>query len=133
MLPLKLRVPVIDDGRCATGRDYLARTIYCSPADLRCAHEAFGYELLFRDGPKNSFSPSKHASSSLIVDSTMLYSLDALIGSAKAFINLDLGALTNGAALFLPPERTVIEILESVEPTAEVIAACQNLCDRATR
>jgi c-di-GMP-related signal transduction protein len=38
----------------------------------------FGYDLLFRDGPKNSFSPSKHASRSVIVDSTMLYSLDAL-------------------------------------------------------
>jgi c-di-GMP-related signal transduction protein len=60
----------------------------------------------------------------------MLYSLDALIGSAKAFINLDLGALMNGAALFRPPERTVIEVLESVEPTAQVIAACQDLCDR---
>jgi c-di-GMP-related signal transduction protein len=92
--------------------------------------KVFGYELLFRDGPKNAFSPAKHASSSVIVDSTMLYSLDTLIGSAKAFINLDLGALMNGAALFLPPERTVIEILESVEPTTEVIAACQDLCDK---
>ncbi|HZC66836.1 MAG TPA: HDOD domain-containing protein [Candidatus Dormibacteraeota bacterium] len=90
----------------------------------------FGYELLFRDGPKNSFSPAKHASSSVIVDSTMLYSLDALVGGAKAFINLDLGALMNGSALLLPPDRTIIEILESVEPTPEVIAACQDLCDK---
>jgi c-di-GMP-related signal transduction protein len=33
--------------------------------------KVFGYELLFRDGPKNAFSPAKHASSSVIVDSTM--------------------------------------------------------------
>jgi c-di-GMP-related signal transduction protein len=92
----------------------------------------FGYELLFRDGPKNVFSPAKHASSSVIVDSTMLYSLDALIGGAKAFINLDLGALVNRAALFLPPERTVMEILESVEPTTEVIAAVRICATRAT-
>ncbi|MGA2810533.1 MAG: HDOD domain-containing protein [Candidatus Acidiferrum sp.] len=90
----------------------------------------YGYELLFRDGPQNAFSPVKEASSSVIVDSTMLFDLQALTGSGKAFINLDRGALLNGAALLLPPERTVLEILESVEPTPEVVNACGELCHK---
>jgi len=90
----------------------------------------YGYELLFRDGPENAFSPAKEATSSVIVDSTMLFDLQTLTGSAKAFINLDSNTLLNGAALLLPPERTVLEILESVEPTPEVVAACQDLCHK---
>jgi EAL and modified HD-GYP domain-containing signal transduction protein len=90
----------------------------------------FGYELLFRDGPKNVFSPAKEASSTIIVNSTMLFDLQTLTGGAKAFINVDRGALLNGAALLLQPDRTVIEILESVEPTQEVLSACSDLCKR---
>jgi c-di-GMP-related signal transduction protein len=90
----------------------------------------YGYELLFRDGEKNAFSPVKEASSSVIVDSTMLFDLQTLTGSAKAFINIDRDALLNGAALLLPPGRTVLEILQSVEPTPEVVHACEDLCRR---
>ena len=90
----------------------------------------YGYELLFRDGPKNSFSPVKDASSSVIVDSTMLFDLQTLTGSAKAFINLDRGALLSRAALLLPPDRTVLEILEDIDPTPDIVSACQELCDK---
>jgi len=90
----------------------------------------YGYELLFRNGPGNAFTPAREASSNLIVDSTMLFDLQTLTGNAKAFINLDRAALLNDVALLLPPDRTVIEILESVEPTPEIVAACRNLCDR---
>ena len=96
--------------------------------DLRT--KLFGYELLFRNGPQNVFSPAKEASSRTIVDSTMLFDLETLTGNAKAFINVDRNALLNGAAFLLPPERTVVEILESVEPTPEVVAACQELCNK---
>jgi c-di-GMP-related signal transduction protein len=90
----------------------------------------YGYELLFRDSPKNVFSPAKDASSKIVVNSTMLFDLETLTGHAKAFVNLDRGALLNGAALLLPPERTVVEILESVDPSAEIIDACRALRDK---
>ena len=90
----------------------------------------FGYELLFRDGPKNTFAPTRGASSSVIVDATMLFDLQMLTGTAKAFINVDRETLLNDAALLLPPEKTVIEILESVEPTPEIVQACKDLCNR---
>jgi EAL and modified HD-GYP domain-containing signal transduction protein len=54
----------------------------------------------------------------------MLFDLQMLTGSAKAFINLDLSALLSalrrGAARLLPSNRVIIEILENIDPTPEV-------------
>jgi hypothetical protein len=69
----------------------------------------FAYELLFRASSENVFKPCKEASSSMIVDSVMLFDLPALIGRAKAFINLDEASLRRGAARLLPSDRVVIE------------------------
>jgi c-di-GMP-related signal transduction protein len=59
----------------------------------------------------------------------MLFDLQMLTGQAKAFINLDMSALSHGAARLLPPDRVVIEILENVVPTQEVIDRCKELCN----
>jgi c-di-GMP-related signal transduction protein len=89
----------------------------------------FAYELLFRAGEQNVFQPRQEASSSVIVDSMMLFDLQQLTGHAKAFINLDQSALQRGAARLLPPDRVVIEILETIVPTPEVVQLCKDLCD----
>jgi c-di-GMP-related signal transduction protein len=89
----------------------------------------FGYELLFRATGENVFRPYKEASGSLIVDSTMLFGLQSLTGYAKAFINLDLLALQRGTARLLPPDQVVLEILESITPTQEVVQLCAELCN----
>jgi c-di-GMP-related signal transduction protein len=87
----------------------------------------FAYELLFRGGPQNVFQPRKDASSRVIVDSTMLFDLQTLTGPAKAFINADQTALLQGAVKLLPPDRVIVEILETVVPTPELVAACADL------
>jgi c-di-GMP-related signal transduction protein len=89
----------------------------------------FAYELLFRAGPQNVFQPWKDASCSVIVDSMMLFDLQTLAGHAKAFINADQAALLQGAVKLLPTDRVIVEILESVVPTPEVVAACIDLRD----
>ncbi len=89
----------------------------------------FAYELLFRAGPQNIFQARKDASSSVIVDSATLFDLQTLTGHAKAFINVDEAAILNGAARLLPANRIVVEILETVAPTAEVVKACSQLCE----
>jgi c-di-GMP-related signal transduction protein len=93
--------------------------------DLRM--KVFGYELLFRAGPENIFKPRKEASTSVIADSVTLFDLQALTGSAKAFINADEAALLRGAPRILPPQRIVVEVLESVSPSQDVIDACTSL------
>src|SRR5579871_533034 len=87
----------------------------------------FAYELLFRASSENVFRPYKAASDSLIVDSTSLFGLQSLTGHAKAFVNLDFLALQRGTARLLPPDQVVIEILESISPTQEVVQLCADL------
>lgn len=89
----------------------------------------FGYELLFRGGPQNVFQPRRDASSSVIVDTTTLFDLEKLTGSAKAFVNADETALLQGALRLLPPDRIIVEVLETVSPSPEVVAACVDLCN----
>jgi hypothetical protein len=91
--------------------------------------KVFAYELLFRAGTEDVFRPRKEASSSTIVDSVMLFDLAALTGCAKPFLNFDEPALQRGAARLLPPDRVVIEILETVTPTPDVIRLCKELSD----
>src|SRR6201999_4330007 len=89
----------------------------------------FAYELLFRASSETVFRPYKSASDSLIVDSPSLFGLQSLTGHAKAFVNLDILALQRGTARLLPPDQVVIEILESIPPTQEVVQLCAELCN----
>jgi c-di-GMP-related signal transduction protein len=87
----------------------------------------YAYELLFRGGPQNYFQPSRNASTSVIADSLTLFDLQHLTGAARAFVNVDELALKLGVARLLPPERIVVEILETVNPTEEIVAICRDL------
>lgn len=89
----------------------------------------FAYELLFRASSKNVFQPYKDASDRVVVDSTMLFGLQSLTGHTKAFVNLDLAALQRGTARLLPPDQVIIEILENIAPTQEVVHLCAELCN----
>lgn len=89
--------------------------------------KVFAYELLFRGGKRNVFEQQKNASQSVIVNSTMLFDLQTLTGFAKAFINADDSSLLSGAPRLLPADRIVVEILETVEPTPEIVQAVKEL------
>ena len=89
--------------------------------------QVFAYELLFRGGPQNSFQPFANAASSVIADSITLFDLDMLTGHARAFVNVDEMALRLGAPRLLPADRIVVEILETVRPTEEMLGACREL------
>lgn len=92
--------------------------------DLR----VFAYELLFRGGPNNAFQPYANASSSVIADSITLIDLQLLTGNVRAFVNVDEVALRLGAPRLLPADRIVVEVLETVRPTTEIITICRGLC-----
>jgi c-di-GMP-related signal transduction protein len=89
--------------------------------------QVYAYELLFRGGPQNYFQPSRNASSSGIADSVTLFDLQTLTGRARAFVNVDELALKLGVPRLLPPERIVVEILETVQPTEEILSICRDL------
>lgn len=90
--------------------------------------QVFGYELLFRDGVQNYFySSDPEAASRSTLDTSMLMGLDVLCSGQRAFINCTREVLLKDYITLLPAQQTVVEILESVEPDALVMAACQRL------
>lgn len=60
---------------------------------------------------------------------TTLYEMGTkwLLKGKLAFINMDLPTLTSEFVNLLPPKKAVIEIMNSVPPTEELIARLQEL------
>lgn len=89
----------------------------------------FAYELLFRSGLENFFDHADpdQATSSVISDSLSVLSLEQMTGGHPAFINFTQKLIEAGLATLLPREWLVVEILEDVPPTGEVLEACAGL------
>ena len=87
----------------------------------------FGYELLFRNGLENVFSGDPNEASRATLDRSLLMGLDVLCDGRRAFVNCTRDTLIRGLVTLLPPASTVVEILESVPPDPEVLAACRAL------
>ncbi len=95
-----------------------------------------GYELLYRaDGSSDAASgaSTRKMSASVIVDGVLGVGLDLLTEGQTAFINLSEQMIMEGAAELLDPQQVVIELLETVQPTGPVIAACRGLRERGYR
>ncbi|MEO8451058.1 MAG: HDOD domain-containing protein [Gemmatimonadota bacterium] len=95
----------------------------------------FGYEILFRSGPENFFSAAdpELASGQALETSLMTFGLDLLAGNAQVFINVSRRVLLGGLWQLFPPGRTVIELLETIEPDADVLEACRLIKERGYR
>jgi EAL and modified HD-GYP domain-containing signal transduction protein len=90
--------------------------------------QVYGYELLYRsDRAHNEFdgTESAFATKQVISNTVMSIGLENILGDKKAFVNFDQRLLSEGIYLNLPPQAAVIEILESVAPTADLIALCR--------
>ena len=90
----------------------------------------YGYELLYRaSSTSNAFDGTDAAEATMHVLSNLLLSFgpENLLCGKKAFINFDHRLLAAKMHLSLPRESTIIEILETVEPTADLIALCQSM------
>lgn len=91
--------------------------------------KVIGYELLYRDSDTDRavFSDGDLASSQAILNSFLHIGIDNLTGSALVFINLPEGFITKEALTPMFREQCVLEVLENVEPTEEVIAGVKRL------
>src|SRR5437899_537311 len=93
------------------------------------SQQVIGYELLHRSGPENVFVPidSDVASSVTFDRAAMSLGLDQLTEGRLAFVNVSRRVLLEEIYLLLPASRTVLELLETVRPDAEVVDACLRL------
>ena len=90
----------------------------------------YGYELLFRsDSANNAFDGTEAAAATMQVLSNTLMSIGAeqLLGGKKAFVNFDHRLLSENMHVTLPRESIVIELLETVVPTKDLVALCKTL------
>jgi EAL and modified HD-GYP domain-containing signal transduction protein len=62
-----------------------------------------------------------------MLDNAVIFGLERLTGGLPAFVNCTPEVLTEDLVDVLPTGMTVLEILETVEPTPEVVKACRKL------
>ncbi len=89
----------------------------------------WGYELLFRDNPDSAaarVSDPDLATAGVIADGFVVAS-EAVEAQHKLLINFPSTLLLNGTAQVLPPDRSMLEILEDVEPSPALLAELARL------
>lgn len=89
----------------------------------------FAYELLFRTGMSNAFPgiDGGIATSSLLSSSFFTVGIERISGGKLVFINFTEELLCRGVPTLFPKSEIVVEILEDVQPTEEVVEACRDL------
>lgn len=99
---------------------------------LDARQQVFGYELLYRAAALDDSCKGESASVSarVIGDALLGIGFETLTDGRRAFVNLDMNTLLADASGVLDPEQVVLEILESVTVTPEVIAMCTSLRER---
>jgi c-di-GMP-related signal transduction protein len=89
--------------------------------------EVVGYELLFRAGWENYFSGERETAALQTLDNYVYMGIESLTGKRLAFVNCTRETLVDKLVTVLPPQTTVLEILETVEPDEELVKACTEL------
>jgi EAL and modified HD-GYP domain-containing signal transduction protein len=91
------------------------------------------YELLFRGGASASEAiviDAQAATGEAALTALADIGLDVLVGGRRALVNVSRNFLLGEQVLALPPDRVSLEVLESVEPDATVIARLHELAGR---
>jgi len=90
----------------------------------------YGYELLFRQNTSATSYFSKDgdlATQKVIADGFLLAHTGPFQNKARYFVNFTERLLMEDFAHALPPKKTVVEILEVIEPTPRVLEKCREL------
>lgn len=89
----------------------------------------FAYELLFRAtaGSEANVDNPFRATAHVIMNTLSSFGITDMLGGRKGFINIDLEMLMGDTLELLPKDQIVIELLESIEPTPEVVERCRCL------
>ncbi|OED55309.1 EAL and HDOD domain-containing protein [Aliivibrio fischeri] len=95
---------------------------------LDLSKNTIGYELLFRDGPKNTFPlvEAEEATSRLLSDH-FLSSYCNATNDKLGFVNFPQQSLLNLVPTLFNPDNLVVEILEDCIPSPELLVAIKRL------
>jgi c-di-GMP-related signal transduction protein len=92
----------------------------------------YAYELLFRTGVSSGFPDIEGniATTSLLSSSFFTVGIDKIAAGKLVFINFTEDLLLRGTPELFPKEKLMIEVLEDVEPTSEIIEKCTELKEK---
>ena len=87
------------------------------------------FELLFRAGEVNEANVTNdvHASASVMVNAYGQLGIQRVLGQQRGFINISTELLMSDAILLLPSNHIVLELLESIQITDQVVKRCLEL------
>lgn len=119
-----------------TSRALRVREFYLGRQPMLDRNQAlFGYELLFRNapvGPAHIDTSELSATAAVIAHAAQL-GVERVIGDALGFVNVDAQALLSDIFGFLPREKIVLEIGESLDATPAVLARMADLVGHGFR
>src|SRR5689334_6124763 len=92
-----------------------------------------GYELLFRGVEGSEAAVTGDQMTAEVLFGAMALGFDHLVSDRDAWCNADRGVLLGELPLNLPPERTVVEVLETVHLDESVLRGCRALADEGYR
>lgn len=92
-------------------------------------NKVFGYEMLFRNSLENYFSGTDGdvATSSVLLNTFDTIGIKTLTNGKPTFINFTKDLLLGRYATLFPKDQVIIEILEEIEPSEEVLQAIRDL------
>ena len=93
------------------------------------------YELLYRNSEENRarFDNADQASAATMFNAYLELGLDRLAGGMPVFVNLSKSFLLGEYDIPLPPERTVLEVLEDVPVTPQLVTQLQKFRSQGFR
>lgn len=87
------------------------------------------YELLFRPGQIDSaqVADDVNASANVLINAYGQLGIQRVLGNQRGFINVSAELLLSDAILLLPHQHVVLELLESIVITPEIVQRCLDL------
>jgi c-di-GMP-related signal transduction protein len=99
---------------------------------LNINKKLYGYELLYRGTPGKMLGQvsGEQATASLLSSVFLTGDIGVISNNRLCFINFTQELLENDLPLSFPKNKIVVEILEDVEPTPEIVSICSKLKEK---
>jgi EAL and modified HD-GYP domain-containing signal transduction protein len=113
----------------AGSRSLRVREFYLGRQPILDRNQAlFGYELLFRNAPVGPANVTNEltATAAVIAHASQL-GMEKTIGDALGFVNVDASVLMTDIFSFLPREKVVLEIVDTMQATPQILTRMQEL------
>lgn len=125
-----MTAPIPQETPAAVPPFYLGRQPILDRAGITVA-----YELLFRPDRQNDVvvTDDRAATAAVIAHAFTDLGIDSVLGDCAGLINFDAELLLSDIPELLPAARIIIEILETVELTPELVARCGDLKQQGFR